>query len=466
MAFVRSRWFRVAVVVVLLGIPATWLFAHNDAVPDTALVTTVKHGDFSVLVTTSGELRARKSVQITVPQGAMQAQIYQMKIATLVPEGTLVKTGDVVATLDRATLAPKLAEVTLGVQKAQAEYEQAMLDSALNLSKARENIRSLELALEQKKIVKEQSIYEAPSIQQQTDIEYQQAQRAVTQAKADYKTQVLQAKAKMSEQSADLSRQKNQLQMVQSVMAGFTIRAPSPGMVIYQREYNGQKRTAGSQVNSFDGVVATLPDLTKMESVTYVNEIDVRKVAVGQHVAISLDADPGKKLTGVVTNVANVGEQRPNSDAKVFEVHINIEKPDTTLRPGMTTGNAITTFTAKDVNYIPIEAVSTDSGLPVVYVQSGSHVVKQEVETAQMNDDDVIVTRGLKPGDRILMAAPADHDRLAIVHLPGSHNVVPVPNGDTALPVRPAPSKKDTPGAKGAAPAPSADSTHHVLSPA
>ncbi len=163
--------------------------------------------------------------------------------------------------------------------------------------------------------------------------------------------------------------------------------------------------------------------------------------------------------------MANVGEQRPNSDAKVFEVHINIEKPDTTLRPGMTTGNAINTFTAKDVIYIPIEAVSTDSGLPVVYVQSGSHVVKQEVETAQMNDDDVIVTRGLKPGDRILMAAPADHDRLAIVHLPGSHNVAPVPNGDTALPVQPAPSKKATPGVKGAPPAPSADSTHHVLSP-
>ncbi len=441
MAFFRSRWVRVGLVIVLLGIPATWLFARSERRPDAALVASVKRGDFAVLVTTSGELRARQFVQISAPQGAMQAQIYQMKIATLVPEGTVVKTGDVVATLDRATVAPKLAEVTLAVQKAQAQYEQAMLDSALTLSKARENIRSLELELEQKKIVKEQSIYEAPSIQRQVAIDFEQADRAVTQAKADYKTQVLQAKAKMSEVGAELDRQKNQLGMVQSVMAGFTIRAPSPGMVIYVKEWNGKKRTVGSQINAFDGAVATLPDLTKMESVTYVNEIDVRKVAVGQHVAISLDADPTKKLAGVVASVANVGEQRPNSDAKVFEVHITVEKPDTTLRPGMTTGNAITTFTADDVTYVPIEAVSADSGLPVVYRESGSQVVKQQVQPGQMNDDDVIITRGVKAGDRILMSPPADHDALPIVRLPGAAAPAPAPppNGDTALPVKPVP---------------------------
>lgn len=439
MAVVRSRWFRIAAVVVLLGIPATWLFARAESPGNPALVASVKHGDFNVLVTTSGELRARKFVQISAPQGAMQAQIYQMKIASLVPEGTVVKEGDVVATLDRATVAPKLAEVTLAVQKAQAQYEQAMLDSALTLSKARENIRTLELQLEQKKIVKEQSIYEAPSIQRQAAIDYEQADRAVTQAKTDYTTQVLQAKAKMSEVGAELDRQKNQLSMVQTVMAGFTIKAPSPGMVIYVKEYNGKKRTVGSQVNAFDGTVATLPDLTKMESVTYVNEIDVRKVTVGQPVQISLDADPTKHLEGTVSSVANVGEQRPNSDAKVFEVHITVEKPDTSLRPGMTTGNAITTFSTKDVNYIPIEAVSTDSGLPVVYKQAGGHVVKQEVETGRMNDDDVIITRGLNPGDQVLMAAPPDHDQLPIVRLPGSRAPATPPNGDTALPAKPVP---------------------------
>ena len=84
-------------------------------------------------------------------------------------------------------------------------------------------------------------------------------------------------------------------------MAGFTINAPSPGMVIYVREWNGKKKGVGSQWNTWDPTVATLPDLTQMESQTYVNEVDVRKLAVGQKVSISLDADPTKKLTGTVT---------------------------------------------------------------------------------------------------------------------------------------------------------------------
>src|SRR5690606_36765145 len=117
----------------------------------------------------------------------------------------------------------------------------------------------------------------------------------------------------------------------------FTIKAPGEGMVIYVKEWNGKKKTAGSQINPWDPTVATLPDLSKMEAITYVNEIDVRKVAVGHPVSITLDADPTKRLTGKVTAVANVGEQRPNTDAKVFEVRVAVEQADTTLRPGMTT---------------------------------------------------------------------------------------------------------------------------------
>ncbi|OYV71642.1 MAG: hypothetical protein B7Z72_06480 [Gemmatimonadetes bacterium 21-71-4] len=439
MAFLRSHWRIAIVIVVLLGVPATWVLAHDAGQVDHALVATVQRGDFKVLVTTSGELRARKFVQITAPQGAMQAQIYQMKIASLVPEGTVVKEGDVVATLDRATVAPKLAEVTLAVQKAQAQYQQAMLDSTLTLSKAREDIRSQELGLEQKKIIKEQSIYEAPSVQRQVEIDYQQADRALAQAKVNYKTLTLQSQAKMSEVGADLGRQKNQLDMVQAVMAGFTIKAPAPGMVIYVKDWNGKKRTVGTQINAFDPGVATLPDLSQMESVTYVNEIDVRKVQTGQRVAITLDADPTKKLTGTVAGVANVGEQRPNSDAKVFEVHVNVDQADTTLRPGMTTGNAINTYEAKDATYVPIEAVSSDSGVPIVYKRSGASTVKQQVQTGAMNDDDVIIARGLTAGDQVLLSPPPDRDGLSLVRLPASTRLVAPPNGDTAIPGAPAP---------------------------
>jgi hypothetical protein len=44
------------------------------------LLTRVERGDFKVVVTTTGELRARKFVQIQGPSNAQQAQQYQMRI--------------------------------------------------------------------------------------------------------------------------------------------------------------------------------------------------------------------------------------------------------------------------------------------------------------------------------------------------------------------------------------------------
>jgi len=188
-----------------------------------------------------------------------------MKIASIVPEGTVVKAGDLVAELDRSGIAAKRAEVFLALQKAEAQLEQAVLDSALNLSKAREDMRTMELSLEEKRIAKEQSIYEAPSVRRQAEIDYEKAERALAQAKVDYKTKTEQAQAKLREVGSDVQRQRNKLQVVDQVMQGFTITAPSPGMVIYVKEWNGRKKTAGSQINPWDPTVATIPDLTKME---------------------------------------------------------------------------------------------------------------------------------------------------------------------------------------------------------
>ena len=363
---------------VLLLASAAWLLAAGpEASSD--LVARVTRGDFTVPVVSSGELRAARFVEIQGPPNAQQAGAFQMKIATIVPEGTLVKEGDVVAELDRSTLASKLQETALNVQKAEAQYEQAMLDSTLNLSKAREELRTMELALEEKRIGRDQARFEAPSVQRQAEIDYEKAERALEQGKKDLVTRTEQAQAKMREVGADLERQRNLQGTVMEVMQGFTVRAPADGMVIYVHEWNGRKKGAGAQVNPWEPAVATLPDLTKMESMTYVNEIDVRKVAIGQPVTISLDADPSRTLAGTVTAVANVGEQRPNSDAKVFEVKINVTAPDTTLRPGMTTGNTIETARLENVLSVPLEAVLTLEDVPYVFARRGGRVVRQQV---------------------------------------------------------------------------------------
>jgi RND family efflux transporter MFP subunit len=441
----RKRWLLLLVAALFVAGPIAWYKWSGPAASDenNALVATVREGAFHVTVTTTGELRARKFVQVTGPANAQAANVYQTKIASIVPEGQLVKEGDVIAELDKGPAATKLADVTLNLQKAEAQYTSAQLDSALNLAQAREDIRTAEYTLEEKKLAKEQAQYEAPTIKRQAEIDYEKAQRGWDQSKTNYQTKLKQAIAKMAEVSADRDRQANQLKIIQDVMASFTIRAPSPGMVIYVREWNGKKKGVGSQWSPWDPTVATLPDLTQMESDTYVNEVDVRKVAVGQKVKISLDADPTKKLDGTVTSVANVGEQRPNQDSKVFEVKIDIAQVDTTLRPGMTTSNAIETASRDHVLSIPLEAVTSERGMSFVFKKDGGHVVKQQIETGVMNDNEIVVKRGLEKGDRVLLVPPAEKADIKESLLPGwKPTPAPSANGDTVKSVTlPAPSK-------------------------
>jgi RND family efflux transporter MFP subunit len=434
MKTLRKRWLPLLIVALVIGGPVAWYkWPSTASAAEANLVAPVKHGDFKVLVTTTGELRASKFVQVTGPAQAQSVNVYQTKISSIVPEGSVVKEGDVIAELDRGPVATRLNDVTLNLQKAQAEFTTAQLDSALNLAQSREDVRTAEYGLEEKKIAKEQAAYEAPSIKRQAEIDYEKAQRALDQSKRNLETKTKQAVAKMSSVGADLGRQQNQLKNIQDVMGSFTVKAPSPGMVIYVREWNGKKKGVGSQWSPWDPTVATLPDLSQMESDTYINEVDVRKIAIGQKVQITLDADPTKKLEGTVAQVANVGEQRPNQDSKVFEVKINVTKADTTLRPGMTTANSIETASIPNVLSIPLEAVIPEGGFSYVYKKDGSHIVKQMIEPGATNDNEIIVKKGLMKDDHVLLTVPTDKTGIKTAIIPGLEPIVaPAPSADTA----------------------------------
>jgi RND family efflux transporter MFP subunit len=457
----RQHWRPAAGAGLLIVATVAWYaWPSSTSAAEATLTAPVTAGEFKVLVTTTGELRARKFVQVSGPAIAQSVQVYQTKIASIVPEGSLVKAGDVIAELDRQPVATKLADVTLSLQKAQADFTTAQLDSALNLAQAREDVRTAEFVLEEKKLAREQAKYEAPTIKRQAEIDYEKAQRALEQSKRNLLTKTKQAMAKMSSVGADLGRQQNNLKNLEMVRDQFSVRAPAPGMVIYVREWNGKKKGVGSMWNAWESTVATLPDLTQMESDTYVNEVDVRKLALGQKVEISLDADPTKKLAGTVTHIANVGEQRPNQDSKVFEVKIVIATADTTLRPGMTTSNAIETASIANVLSVPLEAVVTEGGYSYVFRKSGRSVVRQMVETGAMNDNAIVVRRGVSAGDRVLLTPPANRADIATETIPGlAPTTAPVAGGDTARSVK-LPSKPDVPAAPpaagAAAPAPKA----------
>lgn len=404
----------------ILLLAVVWFMTTDDSGAEEVMIVQPQYGKFVVSVTTTGELQAKNSIEIQGPANARAAQIWQMKVAKLVPEGTVVKAGAFVAELDKSELAGKIREAELAIQKAQSQYTQTRLDTTLSLTSARDDLANLKYALEEKKLVKEQSIYEAPSVQRQAEIDYEKSERAYAQAQTNYKTKVQQAVAKMSEVSTDLAKEQQKMDVYMGILQEFTITAPADGMVIYAKEWNGRKKVIGSTISAWDPVVATLPDLSVMESVTYVNEVDIQKVRLGQEVILTLDAVTDKKLKGKVTEVANIGEQRPNSDSKVFEVKILIDTKDTTLRPAMTTGNDIITATIDKALYVPLESIHTDDGFTYVFKKDGASIVKQEVQVGLMNDNEATIEKGLTQKDRVYLSIPPEPDKLSRVSLNGS----------------------------------------------
>ena len=155
-----------------------------------------------------------------------------------------------------------------------------------------------------------------------------------------------------------------------------------------------------------------------MISQTYVNEVDISKIHVGQKVKIGIDAFPDKTINGKIMTVANVGEQLPDNDAKVFEVVILLDNIDTTLRPAMTTSNHVLTQTLANVMHIPLDCLNGNDSIRYVYKDNGVSIIKQEVIVGPTSTDEACILEGLTEKDMVYMSQPENADKLKTEYLP------------------------------------------------
>ena len=402
-----------------------WFFTRGGQAESGDVIVQAKKGVFKVEITTTGELEAKNSVKIRGPIGLRSAQIWQVKINDIVEEGTIVKRGDYIARLDESELSEKIQNRQNELQQSVSKYTQTKLDTALELRAARDELINLKYAVEEKEIVLSQSKYEPPATIKQAEIDLAKSERAYDQALENYKLKSQKAVAQMQEAAAELSEDRGKFDFLESIRQKFTIIAPEPGMVVYDRDWNGTKRGVGTTIGAWDPVVATLPDLSRMISKTYVNEVDIRSIKVGQEVNVGLDAFPEKKLTGKVSNVANIGEQKPNSDSKVFQVSILINESDTTLRPAMTTSNNIIAETIPDVVFVPLECLhSQGDSITYVVKKSGLGYTKQHVIVGRMNANEAVIEEGVEEGDQLYLSVPSDVNDSPISYLEGYENSI------------------------------------------
>jgi multidrug efflux pump subunit AcrA (membrane-fusion protein) len=390
--------------------------------------TDVKKGFFEITVTNSGELIAELSTDIKGPvigqssnrggqgqgggnrQGS-QMQVFDMramelKIQDIVPEGTMVKEGDYIAQLDRSSYDNTLKDELENLKTDLAAVEMSTMDTAVALTDLRDEIKNQRFVVEEATITLEQSKFEPPATIRQAQISLDKAQRSLQQKIRSYDLSRARINKEIEHLQYHVAMRNRRVKDLEEFLASFTVRAPSSGMVIYKKERNGAKRKAGSSLNPFDMVIATLPDLTSMISKTYVSEIEVNKIKSGQKVAINVDAFPEKKFNGHVISIANIGEQLPNSDAKMFEVMVKVDDSDPSLRPSMTTTNKIIVKSFNDVVYIPTECVQTGSdSITFVYKKNKT---KQIVILGESNEKNVIIEQGLKPGTAIYLIPPEE----------------------------------------------------------
>lgn len=411
-------------VIVVAVLAAIYLlgFKGKGEEATTNIETKVQEGEFKVHVTATGELQAKRSEKIRGPKGMQAARIYNTTIADIVPEGTLVEVGDYVARLDRSELDGKIKDISGEIEKNEAQLTQAKIDTAITLRGVRDQLVNLQFSMKEKDLELEQSKYEPPAVIRRVQLDLERIKRDFLQQQTNYKLKQQQAVAKVQEILSSLEQTQRQLTQMMELSQQFTISAEKPGMVIYERSWQG-KKGPGSRISPWDPIVAQLPDLSSMISKTYVNEVDINKISTEQEVILQVDAFPDKYFKGKVIDVANIGEQMRKFDAKVFEVIIELTETDTVLRPAMTTSNKIVTKVYEKALFLPLEAIQNDSLTYVFKKNEKGKLVKQEIITGDFNDDQIIIKYGLKKGESISLSVPDNKDDLEILPLPKADKI-------------------------------------------
>lgn len=388
--------------------------SSDDAV---YLTSKVKKGDFISEVITSGEAQSTSLKKIKGPDNLRKFNLNNLKIQDLVTEGTIVKKGDYVGRLDPSSVNEQILDARLNLETAQSKYTQQQLDTTLSLKQERNAIKDLRFTMQETKLELKQSIYEPPATIKKLEINLERAERGLKEKLENYKIKKRQANAKMVEVGTQVSKINKKLNNLLDLLKSFTIYSNGNGMITYAKNWDGNKKKVGSSISPWDPTIASLPDLTKMESKTYANEVDIRKIKKDLPVKVGFDAFPDIEMEGVVTSVANVGEKKRGSDIKVFLVLIKLKGSNTNIRPGMTTSNKILTFERKDVLSIPIEAIFSKDSITYVYKKSGFSIEKKEVKISDSNNDSVIITNGLKENDVVYLNKPAGYEKSQIAKL-------------------------------------------------
>jgi hypothetical protein len=356
-------------------------------------------------VNAEGNLRALKATPLIVPKSMAAGA---MKIAWLVPDGVIVKQGDVVVRFDRTGPEKQLADGRADLDSASArrQAEQIKAGAAIAARDTAAKLASEELDQTRRFQSKDREIYSRNQI-----IESEIDERLAT-ARKQHAEQTRSVERELSRSKVGLitvEQQKAELAInhARSALESMEIRAPHGGIFVLQRDWRGDYPKVGQQM--WPGQrVADIPLLETMEAEVFVLEVDGSGLAPKQRAEVVIEARPETVHRGTVRLVDKLAKPRIGGvPIQYFAVVIELERTDpAVMKPGQRV-RARLILDEERALVVPRQAVFDKDGKSFVYRRTPRGEFESvPVELGAATAGKVAVARGLAAGDAIALRDP------------------------------------------------------------
>jgi RND family efflux transporter MFP subunit len=336
-----------------------------------------------------------------------------LQILKLGKDGTLVKKGDVIVEFDPANL-----------QRNVDQYRNTMkqLDAQIARIKAQQLLRD-EQSLTDKMAAAfgvERARLDASRGEVVPAIENEKSQMALGKAEMKMREVDQQIASNRVGAEADLAgilrrREKANLDLEQAQrnMAALSLISPVEGLLMLQPNFRA--RASGTSTTPIfkegdrayaGAAIAELPNLSTVMLSVNVDEADRGKLEKDQTVTVKVDAVPDKELKGRIGAISTLARLDFASASRRFDTTILLEQPDPRLRPGMSATARVAVLRLPNSILIPSEAVFEKNARAVAYVLVKDRFEERSIEVVRRGEGVAMVTRGLKPGERLALKDP------------------------------------------------------------
>ena len=396
-------------IVLLALILNYYVFGHGRVNIPTA---EVRRGEILITQTETGEVRASKNQTITAPPSSRRMS--NLQIVDMIPEGTMVETGDVLIQFDTNEMEDlinqreeSLQSLEENLEKLEAQQASAMEDFNADLKTIKNNFELANLTFENMK-------YESENKRQEAKLQYDNAKLNYDAQITKIENQKIINRVNKNNSLRQIEEEKNDLEWAKAQLKRLTITAPGPGLVVYKENWRAgafEKVEIGDDAFPQQPLIE-LPDLSEIQVKLMVNEIDVDKYEKGQEVNVTLDAYPEESFTGVVTEISPLVEGYMQN-IRLFNIIMTLkEKNNPILRPGLTARAEIALKKIPDALYVPVESVFEKEGKPIVF-NKGSGFKHKEVTIGERNENFIVILDNLEEGEEVALIDPAGNaDRL------------------------------------------------------